>query len=63
MKYYKIKEEIDNKRRNDGSIFVANELYTEREKKKYNIPESYYDIVKISRKRTYFFFGARFESK
>lgn len=30
MKYYKVKAEADNKRRSDGSIYVTNELYTEK---------------------------------
>lgn len=60
MKYYKIKQDYDNKRRKDGSILVGNELYTEKELEKYNIPTSYCDIVEVSRKDTYFFFGARF---
>ena len=28
MKYYKVKPEYDNKKRNDNNIYVANELYT-----------------------------------
>lgn len=60
MKYYRIKEEHDNKKRIDGSILVGNELYTEKEVEKYHIPISYCDIIEVSRKKTYFFFGARF---
>ena len=62
MKYYKIKAEHDNRRRKDGSIYVANELYTEKEKEKYNIPLNYYDVVEISKRNVYFFFGARFST-
>lgn len=28
MLYYRVKPEADQKRRNDGSIYIANELYT-----------------------------------
>jgi hypothetical protein len=60
MKYYKIKKENDNRRRKDGSIYVANELYTEKEKEKYNIPEDYCDVIEISKRNVFFCFGARF---
>lgn len=60
MKYYKIKKEHDNKKRKDGSILIENELYTEKELKKYNIPVDYCDIVEVSKRQVYFFFGARF---
>lgn len=59
MKYYKIKEEHDNKRRADGSILIGNELYTEKEMKKYNIPETWVDAVNVKPNEKYFFFGAR----
>ncbi len=48
------------KKRKDGSIFVANELYTESEAKKYNIPTNYYESINIPKNQVYFFFGARF---
>ena len=60
MKYYKVKPEYDNKRRNDNNIYVANELYTEKEVEKYHINKSYCDIVNIPKNETYFFFGVRF---
>ena len=60
MKYYKVKPEYDNKRRSDNNIYIANELYTEKEVEKYHINKSYCDIVNISKSETYFFFGARF---
>ena len=34
MKYYKVKPEYDNKRRSDNNIYIANELYTEKEAEK-----------------------------
>lgn len=62
MKYYRIKKEHDNRRRLDGSILIGNELYTEKELNKYKIPEAYCNIVEISKKKVYFFFGARFSN-
>lgn len=59
MKYYKVKPEYDNKRRNDNNIYIANELYTEKEVEKYHINKNYCDIVNIPKNETYFFFGVR----
>ena len=68
MKYYRIKPEYDNarllKRTFDG-ILIGNELYTVKEWErlvlKYRVSEAVCDIVNISPKETYWFFGARFE--
>ena len=60
MLYYRIKKEFDQKRRKDGQIYIANELNTEHEKNLFHIPEKYIESVNISRKKTYFLFGARF---
>lgn len=60
MTYYKVKPEFDQKKRRDGSILIANELYTPREKERFNISDKAVDPVEISRKSVYFFFGARF---
>ena len=60
MVYYRIKKEFDQKRRNDGQIYIANELYTAHEKSRFHIPEEYLEAVNISRKKIYFAFGARF---
>ena len=62
MKYYKVKKEADQKRRKDGSIYVADELYTEKEAEKLNLNTDFMQPVNINKNRTYFFFGARFES-
>jgi hypothetical protein len=61
VKYYRVPEQYDNLRRIDGSILVRNELYTAKELEKYRIPKSYLEEVEISRKKIYFFFGARFQ--
>jgi hypothetical protein len=63
MKYLKVKKNFDNYKRNDGSIYVSNELYTEAESKKYGINPSFCTEIEISSKKTYFLFGARFEKK
>ena len=60
MKYYKVKPEADQKKRNDGSIYVGNELLTDAEMKRYNVPEQYVCPVEIKKTQTYWFFGARF---
>ena len=60
MKYYKVKPEYDNKRRNDNNIYIANELYTEKEAEKCHINKNYCDIINIPKNETYFFFGVRF---
>lgn len=70
MLYLRVKPEFDNYRKNNRNydVFVANELYTVKEFEK--IAKEYhkdktelnkmFEYVTISRKRTYFFFGARF---
>lgn len=69
MKYYRVKENFDNaprfyegsdhRLRLDG-ILVGNELYTERERAKIMNADYHFDVVEVSKKKTYFFFGARF---
>ncbi len=60
MLYYRVKKEYDQKRRRDGSILIANELYTPNELKKYNINPNYTESVNIKRTDIYFMFGAHF---
>ena len=60
MTYYRIYPEADNRKRCDGSIFVRNELYTKKELERFKVPSSYYRPVEVSKKSTYWFFGARF---
>lgn len=69
MKYYRVKPEYDNKKRYqwnnhrqgvpDG-ILIGNELYTPAEYKKLANCPAWFEEVEISRKKVYFFFGARF---
>lgn len=63
MYYYRVKPEFDQKRRRDGSILVANELYTEKEVKRYSISPERLVSVTIPKSKVYFCFGARFEMK
>ena len=62
MKYYKVKTEADNKKRPDGSIYVADELYTPAEAKRYKLNMDYMDAVEVSKRCVYWCFGARFEA-
>lgn len=50
MTYYRVKPEFDQKKRRDGSILIANELYTPREKERFNISDKAVDPVQVSRK-------------
>ena len=71
MLYYMVKPQYDNKNRYrwnnngqgvaDGSILVANELYTPCEFAKLANCPAWFEKVNISKKNIYFFFGARFE--
>ena len=60
MKYYKVKAEFDQMNRRDGSILIANELYTLKEKESFNIPDKAVEPVQVSKHSVYFLFGARF---
>jgi len=66
MKFYKIRKEYDqfpkNPKNHDGNIYIANELYTEKEFNR--LPYVYcgaYEITDIPKNETYMFFGARFQ--
>lgn len=70
MLYYKVKPNYDNapkfKLTNDhrakpDGILVGNELYTPAERAKIANGSWFFDEVEISRKKIYWFFGARFE--
>lgn len=72
MKYYKVKPEFDNTNRYrfhkgggleiDG-IYIANELYTANELKKYLDHANKVEPVEIPKSKIYFFFGARFAAE
>ena len=68
MKYYKVKQEYDNTKRVvlkngkkviDG-ILVGTELYTPAEKKRILNNDDCFELVEVSKKQIYWFFGARF---
>ena len=60
MMYYRAAEY----RGNFPKIYAIakDELFTKKEIEKYNIPTKILVPVEISKKRVYFFFGARFEA-
>lgn len=69
MKYYKVKPEYDNKTRYKYSyhgqgvpdgIIIADELYTPKEFEKLAMCPAWFELVEISKRKIYFFFGARF---
>ena len=76
MIYYKVKAEHDNKARfkyyekngfsyyvKEDGILIGNELYTPKEREKIANNDRYFEKVEISKNKTYWFFGARFEQK
>lgn len=67
MLYYKVKPQYDNCYKNpkihDGNIYVANELYTEKEVQKQNLNWNFLEPVEVSKKKVYWFFGARFAAE
>lgn len=63
MKYYKVKKEADQKRRKDGSIYIAEELYTVKEAERLQLNTNFMDLININKNSTYFFFGARFQEE
>lgn len=71
MKYYRVKPQYDNKTRYtwnshrqgvSNGILIANELYTHKEYSKLSICPDWVELVEVSKKKIYWFFGARFES-
>ena len=61
MLYYKVKKEADQKRRKNGTIYIANELYTQKEAEKLQLNTNFMQLVNVNKNSTYCFFGARFE--
>ena len=62
MLYYKVRPEADQKRRKDGSIYIAEELYTEKEVEKLQLNTNFMNLVNVNKNSTYFCFGARFQA-
>lgn len=68
MKYFKVKKTSDQVKRitddnKNNGIFVENELYTEKELKRFKNGIVNTDIVNINKNNTYFFFGCRFAAE
>lgn len=72
MKYYRVKPQYDNKTRYtwnnhkqgvSNGIIIGNELYTPCEFARLAMCPAWFEVVEISKRKIYFFFGARFESK
>lgn len=68
MKYYKVNPKSDQIRvHKNNSFLIANELKTEKELIKLAITNldfiiNNFTVIEISKNRTYFLFGARFEN-
>ena len=60
MIFYKITAEADQRPRRDGSILVADELYTPEEVSQFRINPQFYEAVDIAESKVYWMFGARF---
>lgn len=63
MLYYKVKKEANQKRRKDGTIYIANELYTKKEVEKLQLNTDFVQLVNVNKNSTYFFFRARFQEE
>ena len=63
MKYYQVKPEYDQRRKGNNDVFIANELYTPAERKKYNAPDHIFRVLEIPRTKTYWCFGCRYAAE
>lgn len=74
MLYYRVKPEYDNRQRfvfvghsnlkvKPDGILIAHELYTPRERERLAVHDKHFVKVEISRKKTYWFFGARLSNE
>ncbi len=63
MTYYRVRKEFDQKRKNSRNcdILVANELYTENERRQLGFTDEAFEKIEIPKNQTYWFFGARFQ--
>ena len=64
MLYYRVPDSLDGKVtivKNKYHEFIRNELYTEKECEKYNIPFNKLEPVYVSKRNIYWSFGCRFE--
>ena len=73
MLYYRVTADADNRTRylysgtsyklKESGILIGGELYTPREREKIANSDKFFEKVYISKRRVYFLFGARFESR
>ena len=66
MKYFRVPQELDGKqvyspKSRSYISLVGEELYTQKECERYGFNTKKLQEIEISRKKTYWFFGARFE--
>lgn len=64
MTYYKVKSQYDQQRKfpNDWDFLIANELYTEKERRKLTeISDEAFEQIDIPKNQTFWCFGARFQ--
>lgn len=61
MTYYRVPEELDQKKYNNGNLFlIKNELYTLKELKRYKLNPAAFEKIEVSKNKIYWLFGARF---
>lgn len=60
MKYYKVNKKYDGISINKLTL-ICNELFTEKEREKYNIPFRFLEERNISKNNIFWSFGCRFE--
>lgn len=67
MKFYQVLPQYDQRYKNlqvhNGDIYIANELYTERETERQKLNRKYMREVHVSKNSVYWFFGARFSTE
>ena len=72
MTYYRVKADCDQRTKyvfvgnsthyaKENGILVAGELYTPAERKRIANADKFFEKVRISSRKTYWFFGVRFE--
>ena len=73
MMYYRVKGDCDNypkfvyvgksNKVKQSGLLVGEELYTPAERAKIANADKFFEKVEVSQRKTYWFFGARFEDK
>ncbi len=63
MTYYQVLPQFDNYVLPKRLIYIMDELFTPAEVKRYHVDKKRCRKINCSRKKTYFFFGARFANR